>query len=767
MKYGYFFRKKWGLFVKLFLSLLLVMVIPTVVATVLNYNISKQNLEDEVGQSNLDVLRQTREAVDTIMGHTENITYQLYRNQQLQHFVANSYDLDDYDEVQKIDTLMNMLESIMEGSPYISGIHMYSLENQMLVSSNGFNQETLLEGHEQFYQELEQHPEGLWLEPGKQGVFEEPHPPLQFIKAIFNSSQSLAGYFVVQLSSDEFTTLIQDLYIRRSGSVFMVNSAGEVIMNRQTPSILIRNEALMGELFSSEQEGVTIVKEDWPGESWIVSFTGSRLNGWKYVAAVPTDELEHKSGAIYRNMMIAIIILTTVSVVLALSMARGLYNPIRSLKSMLSGEALNERQQRHLFLRTDEIGIINRKITEMSHQLERSIPKLKHYFLFRLAAGEHFEPGELRAQAATYELPLQGQYIVILLQVGARSVMDWEDETHAGDSMRSSLRTLFMDRMKLMMTFDAFYEQSDKLIGIGIMPQEQDTDEWLAQLKNSCSEFLVSVRELIGTEICISAGLPCAGLDRLHQSYNDAEWAMKYKFILGANSVIMGRDLIRAKQEAQLSHDYPQVIKASLYAKKYDQAAKILRELQSMLKNNLHSKIEFTFFYRQIIQIVVQYLNESNQAKTKWVDPLNRAFLHLESEYRDIDEATDSIAHMLEEIAHENESPAVMNSYIEQTLDMIRNEYQKDLSLTEIADRLSVSYPYLSKLFKEELGKNFKEYLTEYKLEQAKQLLSSTTLPIEQVALQVGYNNYKQFSRMFKKYEMVTPMDYRQMMTME
>ena len=68
---------------------------------------------------------------------------------------------------------------------------------------------------------------------------------------------------------------------------------------------------------------------------------------------------------------------------------------------------------------------------------------------------------------------------------------------------------------------------------------------------------------------------------------------------------------------------------------------------------------------------------------------------------------------------------------------------------------------YISQLFKSEIGVNFLTYFTNIRMEQAKKLLLTTSLPIAEVSEQSGYADYRVFTKVFKKSEGITPSQYR------
>lgn len=91
----------------------------------------------------------------------------------------------------------------------------------------------------------------------------------------------------------------------------------------------------------------------------------------------------------------------------------------------------------------------------------------------------------------------------------------------------------------------------------------------------------------------------------------------------------------------------------------------------------------------------------------------------------------------------------------------IQKNYSRDLTLDEVSREVHVSPYYFSKLFKEETGENFVEYLTKLRIGKAKHLLLQPGSSVKQACLSVGYSDPSYFSRIFKRYEGVTPTEFR------
>lgn len=94
-------------------------------------------------------------------------------------------------------------------------------------------------------------------------------------------------------------------------------------------------------------------------------------------------------------------------------------------------------------------------------------------------------------------------------------------------------------------------------------------------------------------------------------------------------------------------------------------------------------------------------------------------------------------------------------------LDYVDTHYTEKISLAKLSEQFHISISYLCALFKESTGKTFVDYLTELRMEKAKEMLKKPMVRSAAIAEKLGYSDYFYFNKLFKKYTGTTPYRYR------
>ena len=103
----------------------------------------------------------------------------------------------------------------------------------------------------------------------------------------------------------------------------------------------------------------------------------------------------------------------------------------------------------------------------------------------------------------------------------------------------------------------------------------------------------------------------------------------------------------------------------------------------------------------------------------------------------------------------------IQDFYVQSTVDFIESFYMNEISVEDMAANLGLNRSYFSKIFKKATQKSPQDFLIQYRINKACELLRSTSMPIVQIAHLVGYNNQFHFTRAFKNLMNLPPQEWR------
>lgn len=113
-------------------------------------------------------------------------------------------------------------------------------------------------------------------------------------------------------------------------------------------------------------------------------------------------------------------------------------------------------------------------------------------------------------------------------------------------------------------------------------------------------------------------------------------------------------------------------------------------------------------------------------------------------------------------LPREGDHAALRLSQVRENIEQyIRDNYNTELSMQDVAKAMNYSDAYFCKLFKQCFKVNFSAYLNEYRIARAKELLQTTRLNVREVSLACGYSDANYFARVFKRITGMTPSEYR------
>ena len=126
---------------------------------------------------------------------------------------------------------------------------------------------------------------------------------------------------------------------------------------------------------------------------------------------------------------------------------------------------------------------------------------------------------------------------------------------------------------------------------------------------------------------------------------------------------------------------------------------------------------------------------------------------------KSVGELADKMIELYFKVIHATKSHGDFSDYVRRANEFIGKNYMHNIALDDVAEYVGVSSSYLSRLYREETGMTFVEYLNRVRVNAAKGYLNSG-MAIKEVAMKCGFHRYNYFFKVFKDYEGVTPKEY-------
>ena len=277
-------------------------------------------------------------------------------------------------------------------------------------------------------------------------------------------------------------------------------------------------------------------------------------------------------------------------------------------------------------------------------------------------------------------------------------------------------------------------------------------DEYIEELTNIKNQII----DLIDDIVYISLGQVIKDLEYIYTSYESAEDISEYKIIYPNISWIRE---YKEKNNKNIDIDIDfEDLKSLLINKDFANASLYIESKFNKLKEDDLNPKKIKAKVLEVFLNVYNYINESKLMKNLSI------YLENAINKNTIDEIQLELINMIKfmqtklENTQESISPVIIK-----LLDHIEKNYQKDLNLKEISDSLNINSIYLGQLFQKEIGILFSDYINNFRINKAKDLLVNTSLKASEIGELVGYSNKNYFYRKFKSIVGITPSEWRKL----
>lgn len=645
----------------------------------------------------------------------------------------------------------NALITLKNAIPHAESIYLYRFADRMAISPNesaplrGFHDRAFLETFQG------KGPHTYWLEKRSYSSAPEAEVPKQVISIVreYPLHSGGQGLFVVNVNVETIPTLIGAGSLSQAQYLHITDRSGAVLYDRQGA-----------------------LSEPAADSKWLFRIK-SDYTGWKIASGIQPDMIRIAETFAYTWMGASLAAILS-GLAWMIYAARRNYRPIASIMNRIRSEPPLPASDSGKDAAHDEFSVIESTLQGLMehlrrHRLEENKHQLyrKRNLFFDLMLGHRVWDGErLQQELRSLSLGLSvGRSVVMVVEIDQyhRFVEDHSDRDQ--ELFKYVLQQALIElAQEAEAPCWAEWVKPGQLTAIVAKTPRADATVH-AQMVGERLRHWLSAHVRFTVTIGISEQTEAE--QELPYAYSQALKALNFKPSLGCNRLIPIHEIDPREKEDLILRLQSARQLAQLFRLGDEAWIGRFRELFDNLLLDTQDKAELV----NLLHYVLYCLNKEIAAMPKdfhsqWhllAGPLAEKIDQFEllEEIRGQFEETLQQAHRLfvELRRHHPGHEAVRLA----RLYLHREFADSALSLTQVSDQLGINSSFLSRIFREETGENFLDYLTRIRISEAQRLLLQTDESVQTIAQQVGYLHAASFIRVFKKATGFTPGDYRKM----
>jgi two-component system response regulator YesN len=285
--------------------------------------------------------------------------------------------------------------------------------------------------------------------------------------------------------------------------------------------------------------------------------------------------------------------------------------------------------------------------------------------------------------------------------------------------------------------------------------------DWRNEVLTVLEEIRATIEKYLKFTITIGVGNVCGRYSTISNSYSEALSALGYRYAIGRNRLIVINDIEPHRQNVLVfSKEKELQLLACIKANNRDGVARMVDDL--MEEASHHASMEQMISYT--ISIIIFIARETQSISSNGEALMYLGDIRKILDMKTVEQLRDMVLELcyglMESITENRQN--YCSEVIEKAKAFINDNYaDPNISVGMVSQHLHLSPSYFRAVFKKETGTTFINYLTELRMNKAKELLIDPSMKNYQIAEAVGYSDPQYFSYCFKKYFKVSPNEYR------
>ncbi|MFC4386344.1 helix-turn-helix domain-containing protein [Gracilibacillus marinus] len=744
---------------KLIAFLIILSTVPVIITGGLSYWQSSQSIVDYSNDEKKQNIYQIQTNVEQVLRYVDLSTTYFVRSTQTQQFLSEQMDALSFLSFHNLRRDLNHLQTIETGIEDIVFVNFeknWLINNEGLVHLDGKTYEKINTS----YMKLPRKSNWILEEADKinfpNATKKSCSHYITLVKKLPILSTESTGVIGVLIPSCELTEIMAKS--NDSESFLILDENNKTIAHSNT-SYISEDGYIPPSLFKkvdhSLDEGE--FEETLNGTAYKITYQTSDYNDWTYLSFVKVSDLHSKSSSIGWITLLIVGILLIISTAFALIGSRVLYEPVKRLKNSIQSNSDPVSGNEFEFIETHIEKLLHQN-NQLEQRVQNQVNQLKQLFMMRLLQGKvHHDEIPLKLAAFHYTLDWTWLTVVSLkIDVIDHNKFEQSDQ----DLILFAINNLIEDIIPYTECFTPVVINDTQTTIL--ITHDDDDAAYTKQLNDKIEAIQRQVQEMFHLTISIGISRRFTSLEEASTAFKESKEALKYRLKMGQSSIIFYDNLNRKYTNIA---PYPTAIKNKLFdAIKISDKAQAECELNKLFeyisRHDIHHEqleIILSRFLYELFELKEMLGIELDSFQTTEMITHYQSFTSLQEIHSWV---YDSI--VLPLIINLDAKDESKNKRIsDKMIRIIQDNFNKDISLDMIAAELHYNPNYLSSIFQKETNYSFSEYLLKYRLNKAKDWLTTTNKSVKEIAEELQYNNSQNFIRSFRKLEGITPGKYR------
>lgn len=405
------------------------------------------------------------------------------------------------------------------------------------------------------------------------------------------------------------------------------------------------------------------------------------------------------------------------------------------------------------------------KEKEYKNRINESTSFLKEKFLNEILKDEYISNEYFDEKVSSLDILTRGSFYLAIIDVDDffRKHESGKNEIVYLNDAKSIVYNLLKDIEKIHIIVS---KVNDRIIVLFYSDNNNPFFNY-SVLNNALNEIRDKVGEKLNNTLSIGISKRFDDLHKIKSKYAEAEIALKNRFYFGKNSTYVYSDESVFLNEL----DYKMVeglVNPILNEVELCNKCNVKVSVEKFMKFIYEQKLDPDKFRKLLLNVMVRISSNISdfQYVSDKIQDNGRDISYYIQQINTYDELKEyfiiKLQYAAEEISKLRRDRGM--KIIEKAKRYIQDNYTREITLKEVANYVYLNSNYFSELFKNEVGKNFIDYLIETRINASKELLKENKLKIYEVAEMVGYKEPVSFSRAFKKVVGVSPKEYIQLL---